>query len=99
MGNYKLSEKAATDLADIYEYGILTFGLSQAGSYVLSLHDRFHLLSQNTKMGRSATELSIELRRFKHQSHVIFYELQNSGVFIVRVLRDGMDFERHFQAE
>lgn len=44
MAHYRLSKNADTDLSEIYEYGILTFGLQEAKSY---LHDRFLLLSEN----------------------------------------------------
>ncbi len=99
MDNYKLSEKAATDLAELYEYGILTFGLSQAESYFLGLHERFQILTENTKIGRPAIELAPHLRRFEYQSHVIFYQPEEAGVLIARVLREEMDFKKHFQAE
>jgi len=36
MGNYKLSAASKIDIAEIYEYGIDNFGLSQAQDYILT---------------------------------------------------------------
>lgn len=44
MGVYKLSSKAETDLAELYEYGIERFGLKQAKSYLLGMHTLFQVL-------------------------------------------------------
>ena len=40
MAAYNLSPKAAADLDEIYEYTILNFGLKQAQTYLLGLHER-----------------------------------------------------------
>ena len=42
---YKLLSKADADLAGIYEYTILNFGLEQASAYLLGLHERFAALA------------------------------------------------------
>ena len=96
MVNYSLSEKADADIEDIYEYGLLTFGLSQAQTYLLELHERFQMLSENPNYGRSASHLAERLKRFEYQSHVIFYVPQDSGILIVRVLRQERDFIKYF---
>jgi toxin ParE1/3/4 len=41
MGVYKISQKAEIDLTKIYEYGIESFGLKQAKSYLISFSTRF----------------------------------------------------------
>jgi len=73
MATYSLSEKAVSDLEDIYEYTILNFGLEQARAYLLGLHERFQILADNPGVGRSAEQLALELRRHEYQSHIIFY--------------------------
>ena len=95
MVAYSLSSKAAADLDGIYEYTILNFGLEKAQAYLLGLHERFQALAGNPKLGRSAEQLAPELRRYEHQSHVIFYVPQRGGVLIVRVLHESMDAPRH----
>ena len=73
----------------------MNFGLIQAQSYLLGLYDRFQSLSENPLFGRSAAQFEFELRRFEYQAHVIFYIPKDRGVLIVRILRNGMDFQRY----
>ena len=96
MAAYSLSSKAATDLAGIYEYTIVTFGLAQARNYLTGLHDCFRMLADNPLYGRSATDLTTHLRRLEYQSHVVFYIPKEQGVLIVRVLHQSMDVLAHF---
>jgi len=96
MAAYSLSEKAVSDLDGIYEYTILNFGLEQARTYLLGLHERFQVLADNPGVGRSAAQIAPELRRHEYQSHVIFYVTKEKGVLIVRVLHASMDAKRYF---
>jgi len=95
MGNYSLSKKADFDLEKIYEYGILNFGLKRAKLYIMGLHERFENLANSPRFGRCAYQIAPELRRFEYKSHVIFYIPIDTGIFIVRILGDNMDFKQH----
>lgn len=95
MAHYRLTRKADNDIAALYEYGIVNFGALQAQDYFLGLHDRLNILAQYPTLGRSAEELAIELKRFEHGSHVIFYTPELEGILVIRVLRQEMDFQRH----
>ncbi|MBI1287849.1 MAG: hypothetical protein GC178_09740 [Flavobacteriales bacterium] len=95
MAAYRLSVAAATDLEDIFEYGIFQFGLAQAKSYVQAMEQHFLVLSDHIGLGRGADELSKGLKRFTYGSHVIFYMAIPDGVLVVRVLHQSMDFEQH----
>gem|GEM_PF-60657 len=91
MASYSLSEKSVSDLDRIYEYTILNFGLEQARTYLLGLHERFQILANNPSIGRSAAQLAPELRRHEYQSHIIFYIQTETGILIVRVLHTRME--------
>ena len=95
MAVYSLSAKAATDLSGIYEYTILNFGLKQPQKYLTGLHARCESLAGSPRQGRSASELSPDLRRFEYRSHVVFYLPEDNGVRVVRVLHQNMDMTRH----
>ena len=95
MAVYSLSSKAAADLSRIYEYSILNFGLKQAREYLTGVHERFETLAESPLQGRSASELSPDLRRLEYESHVVFYVPMAKGVRIVRVLHQSMDMKRH----
>ena len=55
------------------------------------------MLGENPNLGRSAHELAEGLRRFEHQSHIVFYEPQETNILIVRVLHKRMDPPQHLE--
>ncbi len=79
----------------MYEYGILKFGLEVARKYLLGLQEVFQVLADNPALGRSAFEFAQGLRRFSYEAHIVFYLPTDRGIFIVRVLNQSMDFNRH----
>ncbi len=95
MGVYKVSVKAEIDLTKMYEYGIETFGLEQAQTYLLGIHTLFQVLADNANLGRDASEFIILLKRFSYKSHTIFYLATDIDILIVRVLNQSMDYENN----
>ena len=95
MPRSRLSSRAESDLSEIADYTIETFGIEQARRYMDGLEACFQTLAGKPLDGRGAGELAPKLRRFKHQSHMVFYMPEEEGVFIVRVLHKSMDFQRH----
>ena len=95
MAVYKLSGKASADVAEIYEYTIVNFGIEQARTYLHGLDDCFNALAENPLRGRAADELASGLRRYEYQSHVVFFREMEQYTLIVRVLHQSMDFARH----
>ena len=95
MGVYKLSTKAEIDLAKMYEFGIRKFGLLQAQKYFLEMHDVFQVLDENADLGRDASEYIEDLKRFSFKAHTLFYLQTTSGIFILRVLSQRMDYEQN----
>lgn len=94
MGIYKLSSKAEIDLAELYEFGIHKFGLPQAQHYFFEMHEVFQVLADNINLGRDASEYIADLKRFSYRVHTIFYLQTESGIFIISVLSQRMDYER-----
>lgn len=95
MAAYKVSEEAKADIAEMYEYGIETFGLQQAQDYFMQLHDLFEKLAQNDSLGREASEYKPYLKRYNFKSHSIFYMAMDTHVFIVRILGQKQNFGLH----
>lgn len=95
MANYKLSTKAAIDIAEIYEYGIFKFGLNQAQTYLKGLEENLGVLVSRPELSRKANYISPSLYRFKYQSHIVFFTLAEDEAFIVRILEQHRDFQRH----
>lgn len=95
MGVYKLSRKAETDLAEMYEFGIHKFGLLQAQKYFLEMHHVFQVLDENKDLGRDASEYIEHLKRFTFKAHTLFYLQTTNEIFILRVLNQRMDYRRN----
>ncbi|WP_082788227.1 type II toxin-antitoxin system RelE/ParE family toxin [Sphingorhabdus sp. M41] len=95
MPELHLSRQAASDLAEIADYTINEFGIDQARLYRDQLRGCFLSQLDNPQLGRSAEDVSPGLRRIRQQAHVVFYKYAQNELLIVRVLHQGMDFERH----
>ena len=98
MGDYVLSNAADADLAEIYVYSYRSFGEAQADAYYGDLSGCLRMLAENPRLGRPAGTRHQGLMRHAHAGHVIFYLIENTGIFIVRVLHHSMDSERHIES-
>jgi len=92
MSVYKNSVEAEFDLSNIYEYGLLYFGIEQAKAYFTGLDSVLNSLAKNPNLGRNAHEFYPELRRFLYQSHIIFYLPTEYGILVVRLMHQSMDY-------
>lgn len=93
MANFRLSVKAEEDLAEIYTYGILQFGYTQANKYALGLEETLLKLAQTPFLGKQSDFLSNGLRFFIYKSHLVFYRLEEKDILIVRILHQSRDYK------
>lgn len=93
----KLSAAAAQDIEDILDRSIADFGVQQTETYYESLAHCLELLGENPELGNAADDIRTGYRRFPHESHIIFYTLEQSDVFVVRILHKRMDAVRNIQ--
>jgi len=91
MAEYRLSRRAERDLLQIYAYTNETFGRYQAEAYLSGLDRSFGLLADFPLMGASAEELAADLRRFRFQSHFIFYTQEADFIVIRTILHISMN--------
>ncbi len=92
-----MTKAAELDIASIAEYTIYKFGMGQARKYRDGLIETFILLASNPKLGLTFfLGNQVGLKRFRFESHMIFYKETATGILIVRVLGGVMDFKRHF---
>jgi toxin ParE1/3/4 len=89
LSSYSLGPKAQSDLAEILDYTVDTWGEKQALEYVAELSACFELISKTPAMGRACDVLSLGLRRIEHRSHVIFYRAVSRDVQISRILHQS----------
>jgi toxin ParE1/3/4 len=95
VAEFRLSKKARQDLDDIADYTYETFGELQADKYGEELLSAFLLLAERPRIGKAVSGLISNLRSFPFQAHVIYYNAEGNGIFIVRILHSGQDPARH----
>lgn len=93
--HYQLTKAAAQDIEEIYLYGFMQFGEAQADHYAAVLEERIELLCKNPLLGRIETGIHPAIRRLECESHVIFYDLTDTHIVVVRILHGATDYLRH----
>ena len=91
MNRYKLSRQAEHDVAEIFKSTQERFGAYQARAYYAGLERTFGLLADFPRMGASADEFSMGWRRFRFQSHYIFYSSDDERVLIHTLIHVKMN--------
>jgi len=86
MGSYELANEADEDFANIFDYGIDTFGLDQALKYQTGMKHRFEDLAENPKHYPAVYHIRTGYRRSVYGSHSIYYQIEANRVLIVRIL-------------
>ena len=86
MARYELANAADRDFENIFNYGIDTFGLAQALSYQNGMTKRFEELAEQPKLYANVGHIFAGYRRSVYQSHSIYYKIEPTRIFIVRIL-------------
>ena len=94
-GSFKISVKARADIKDILLYSYGQFGEAQALKYKNELEACFQLLADTPDIGRKCNEIKAGYQRHEHAQHIVFYRKRKNDIFIIRVLHNSMDAERH----
>jgi toxin ParE1/3/4 len=90
VSTYRLTRKAASDLAEILLYTSDTWGEAQARRYLNLLSEGFDLIADKPGIGRECGVLAFRLRRLERGKHVIFYRPARGGVTVARILHQRM---------
>jgi len=91
MASFRVSDRARADLVDIYNFTESNFGAYQAEAYHAGLERTFGLLADFPRIGQLVDELAPGYRRFRFQSHFIFYTGEADQVVIRAVLHAAKD--------
>lgn len=91
MKGYSFTNKAISDLSNIWEYTENEWGSEQAEVYYRDILSKCEYL-----MGHFYSLVHDELRGFPFGKHIIFYINNSDGsILVVRVLHSSMDIETH----
>src|SRR5437588_7711298 len=94
-GGYILSPRAQRDIEEIWDYTAKNWGDDQAESYVLAIQAAIETVARDPRRGRRCDDLRAGYRKYASGSHVLFYRLVETGIDIVRILHQRMDFDQH----
>jgi toxin ParE1/3/4 len=95
MASYRLSAKADSDFANLYETGLDLFGERQMEAYAVNLIKAFERIAELPLAAIERPDLSLGLHCLHVASHSVFYVLEDKGILIVRILHQSMDARRH----
>lgn len=94
MAKYHLTNKAISDLLNIWDYTVETWSKRQAEKYYNQLIATCKQIAENPKIGKEYYEVKTELLGLKTGRHIIFYEtIDKNEVKIIRILHERMDLE------
>lgn len=91
MAEFRLSQRAKAKLVEIDAYTELTFGRYQADAYSAGLERTFDLLANFPRMGTEVFHLAPAHRRFRFESHHIYYTPEPHGVLIRDLFHAAQD--------
>ncbi|NGO53521.1 type II toxin-antitoxin system RelE/ParE family toxin [Allomesorhizobium camelthorni] len=86
----RLRPRARADMLDIWKY-VAAENERAAEKIIARINDVFLLLASEPEAGRRRSELSEGLRSFPAGSYVVFYEVREKTVDIVRVVSGYRD--------
>jgi toxin ParE1/3/4 len=92
MGSYTISDKAASDLAQLWDRISEDSGSDKiADRFVDRLLEDFQLLADFPQMGKARDDLKPGIRSLAYQRYLIFYLETKEGIDIARVVFGGRD--------
>lgn len=84
--SYSLSSAAERAIAEIVNYTDATFGEQQTVAYLAGLAQSFELIVQYPGIGVAVYEFGAGLRRFRYQSHHVYYSALDEGLLIRHII-------------
>lgn len=95
MNEYRLTPAARRDLSSIWDFTQEHWSTSQAETYVTEIRAAIERIAADPRRGRACGEVRAGYRRYRINSHTLFYVATASGVDVIRILHQPMDPIRH----
>jgi toxin ParE1/3/4 len=94
MANYRLTNKAVEDIANIWNYIFDTWSESQADLYYHMLLENCKVVANKPELGKTYSGITKDLKGFKAGRHIIFYrKIEEKYVEITRILHEQMELK------
>ncbi|MCF6300609.1 MAG: type II toxin-antitoxin system RelE/ParE family toxin [Proteobacteria bacterium] len=94
LKTYKQS-LAEQDLINIWLYTFENFGVNQADKYLDIIDEAIVSVAVNSKIGVNADYIRKNYRKLHAHKHLIFYQVSEVKLSIIRILNDDMDYKSH----
>ncbi|WP_320042106.1 type II toxin-antitoxin system RelE/ParE family toxin [uncultured Desulfobacter sp.] len=95
MYRYRLTPSAKSDLIDIWNYTVETWGEKQAEKYLQDIEDKLNQLAANPGLGKQRPEIARGYYSFPVQKHIMFYLISDSYIDIIGILHGKMDIDKN----
>ena len=89
------SSRAKADVQGIWNYTVERWGRSQAEIYLRLIGAAVESMAADPSVGRPCDDVRLGYRKYLVGSHVLFYRVTGKAIFVVRILHQRMDIERH----
>ncbi len=94
MRRVRLADEAKADLREIGRFSRAAWGVERTRIYLAALNGKMWGLLENPLRGSRREDID-DLRSVRSGRHVVFYEVTQDGVRVLRILHDQMDHPIH----
>jgi toxin ParE1/3/4 len=95
MHRYRLTPSAKSDLIEIWNYTVESWGKKQAEKYLQDVENKLNQLAANPGLGKQRPEIVTGYYSFPVQKHIIFYLVSDSYIDIIGILHGKMDIDKN----
>jgi toxin ParE1/3/4 len=95
----RIAPQARRDLVSIWSYTAEAWGRAQADDYIASLYRDMNRLGDFPDMGSSYVSRVGSFRKLSSGHRLVFYQVNDSTVEVVRILHERMDVAGVFGGE
>lgn len=96
MKKLSFSRAARVDIIGIGNYTSKTWGVKQRNLYIEKLFIAFENLCKSPNLGKRCDDVSVGMRSFCVEKHVIYYFVKETDLYIAGVLHESMLPELRF---
>lgn len=87
----ELTEPAQEDYRDLLSFTLQTWGEEQLAKYKRKINDALQTITDNPRIGHKRHGLMI----YHAGRHKIYYRIETTTIYVLRILHDRMDAVRH----
>lgn len=98
MAKYRFTNKAVSDLSEIWNYTLHKWSENQADKYYHMLLKNCKEIAKNPEFGKNYSRIIEDIFGFKAGRHIIFYrKIDQDEVEITRILHEQMDLKNRIK--